>query len=238
MNVHRTRRDFLSDVGRGVLTVAVGADLAHELKLTSPALAAEPSDELDFGAMEPLVRVMQETPPDQLLPAIVTKLRNGVDLRQLTAAAALANARTFGGEDYVGYHTLMALSPAFHMAEELQTELKPLPILKVLLRNSTRIHEKGGRKAEVLKVVRPDGEKHSAKEIRDFVRKEKMDAPNLVLRPWRKDRLRRRSMFFSNQCTMTPRFIASYCHIAPGIYWTLLEKNTRIPYCGSLSVIA
>ena len=32
------------------------------------------------------------------------------------AAAALANARTFGGEDYVGFHTMMALAPAFHMA--------------------------------------------------------------------------------------------------------------------------
>ena len=174
MTLHRTRRDFLAGVGRGVLTAALGAEIAAELQLTT-SLADEP-DSLHFGALEPLVRLMQETSPDRLLPVIVTKLRAGMGLRQLTAAAALANARTFGGEDYVGYHTLMALSPAFHMAEELPAEFKPLPILKVLLRNSTRIHEKGGRKAEVLKVVRSDGAKHTAKEIRNCVRKEKMDA--------------------------------------------------------------
>ena len=40
----------------------------------------------------------------------------------LVAAAALANARTFGGEDYTGFHTLMALAPAFHMAGEMPAE--------------------------------------------------------------------------------------------------------------------
>ena len=34
---------------------------------------------------------------------LADKLKSGADLRQLVAAAALANARTFGGEDCVGY---------------------------------------------------------------------------------------------------------------------------------------
>ena len=42
-----------------------------------------------------------------------------MELRQLVAAGALANARTFGGEDYVGFHTMMALAPGFHIAQEL-----------------------------------------------------------------------------------------------------------------------
>ena len=33
------------------------------------------------------------------------------------AAAALANARAFGGEDYVGFHTMMALSPSYAMSK-------------------------------------------------------------------------------------------------------------------------
>src|SRR5204863_6786841 len=44
--------------------------------------------------------------------------RMKADLRQLVAAAALANARTFGGEDYVGFHTMMALAPSLHRSEE------------------------------------------------------------------------------------------------------------------------
>ena len=66
---------------------------------------------LTFGPLEPLVALMQETPADKLLPILVEKLKDGTDLRELVAAAALANARTFGGQDYVGYHTFMALAP-------------------------------------------------------------------------------------------------------------------------------
>ena len=41
------------------------------------------------------------------------------------------------------------------MAKELPEEKQALPVLKVLYRNSNRIGEKGGRKAEVLKPVAP-----------------------------------------------------------------------------------
>src|SRR5439155_1745931 len=78
----------------------------------------------------------------------------GTDLRTLVAAASLANARAFGGEDYVGFHTLMALPPAFHMAaEEADEKLKPLAVLKVLFRNSSRLKEAGKDHADTLKPV-------------------------------------------------------------------------------------
>src|SRR2546426_1941153 len=89
-----TRREFLADVGRGMLVAAVGYGMASELGL-APAFAADLPDTLDFGPLEPLVRLMQETPANKLLPALVKKLKAGADLRQLVAAAALANARTF-----------------------------------------------------------------------------------------------------------------------------------------------
>src|SRR5438552_11135038 len=148
----RTRREFLADVGRGVLIASVGYSLASELGLAG-AFAAESPESLDFGPLEPLVRLMQETPVDKLLPALAAKLKSGTDLRRLVAAAALANARTFGGEDYVGFHTMMALAPSLHMARELPESLQALPVFKVLYRNTNRIQEKGGRKEEVLHAV-------------------------------------------------------------------------------------
>src|SRR6187399_890330 len=154
MNAQVTRRGFLADVSRGMVTAAVGYEVASGLGLAS-ALAEEVPDTLSFGALEPLVRFMQETPVDKLLPGLVDKLKSGVELRQLLAGAALANARTFGGEDYVGFHTMMALAPAFHMAQELPRELQPLPVFKVLYRNTNRIQERGGRKEEVLHPVKP-----------------------------------------------------------------------------------
>src|SRR5204863_3164790 len=110
----------------------------------APAWAGEEPARLSFGALDGLVDFFQTTPPDKLLPQVVSKIRSGTGLKQLVAAAALANARAFGGEDYVGFHTLMALPPAYPMSQEEPDERKaPLAVLKVLYRNSNRLKETG-----------------------------------------------------------------------------------------------
>src|SRR5216110_1666061 len=183
MNYFRTRREFLAEVGRGMLVATVGYEMASELGLAS-TLTEETADKLTFGSLEPLVCLMQETPVTRLLPMLVEQLRSGADLRRLTAAAALANARTFGGEDYVGFHTMMALAPALHMAHELPAELQPLPVLKVLYRNTNRIQERGGRKEEALHPVKPamlsEG-RASGEVLREAVRNRKVDAAERTL---------------------------------------------------------
>jgi len=156
----RTRREFLRDVTGGVIAASVGFGIASEMGLVPRAFADEAAsgphaDALSFGPLEPLVALLQETPVDKLLPTLVGRLRSGTNLRELVAAAALANARTFGGEDYVGFHTLMALSPSYRMALEMPEDRRALPVLKVLYRNTNRIHEHGGRKSEVLRLVKP-----------------------------------------------------------------------------------
>src|SRR5687768_5362146 len=109
-----SRRRFLSDLGKGMIVASVGASVAAELGF-STLRAAEQDGEITFGSMEPLVDFLQSTPPDKMLPAVVEKLKSGTTLKDLVSAASLANARAFGGEHYVGFHTLMALMPAFHM---------------------------------------------------------------------------------------------------------------------------
>ena len=177
MNTPRTRREFLTEVGRGMLVAAVGYEVASDLGLAS-ALGEETGEALSFGSREPLVCLMQETPVNRLLPLLVSQLHSGTDLRTLTAAAALANARTFGGEDYVGFHTMMALAPALHMAQELPAELQPLPVFKVLYRNTNRIQERGGRKDEVLHPVKPaplPGAGLGGEQLREAVRRKAAD---------------------------------------------------------------
>lgn len=138
-----SRRRFLSDVGKGMLVAGIGSHLALELGISS-ALADEDSSTLTFGPLEPLVDLMQQTPIEKLQPALMNEIRSGVELKTLVAAGALANARSFAGQDYVGFHTMMALMPAWRIAEELPPAEQPLPILKVLYRNTARIHEAGG----------------------------------------------------------------------------------------------
>jgi len=150
----RNRREFLAQVGQGTLAATVGYEVASGLGLT-PAFAAEAPEALTFGTLEPLVRLMQETPAANLLPVLAERLRTGTELRTLVAAGALANARTFGGEDYVGFHTLMAIAPSYHMAQELPAAQQALPVFKVLYRNTNRIQDHGGCKSEVMHAVQP-----------------------------------------------------------------------------------
>jgi hypothetical protein len=180
--MHPSRRAFLADVGRGMLIAGVGPALVADLGL-GRVRADDAPEALTFGKLEPLVCLMQETAPDKLLPILTDKLRDGTDLVTLTAAAALANARCFGGEDYVGFHTMMALAPAYHMARELPTERQALPLFKVLYRNANRIQEKGGRKEEVLHPVKPadlPDAKPGSELLRDAVHKKDFAAAEAV----------------------------------------------------------
>ncbi len=145
----RTRRGFLEDVGRGMLIASLGSATALELGIT-PCIAAEAGQRLTFGDLEPLVSLMQETPAEKLLPLLVQKLKSGTELKSLVAAGALANARAFGGQDYTGYHTFMALVPAYRMAGELSAERQALPVLKVLYRNSNHIQEQNAAHHDTL----------------------------------------------------------------------------------------
>ncbi len=152
--MNRNRREFLAEVGKGILVASVGTGLASELGL-APTYAADGPERLLFGDREPLVGLMQDTPANKLLPLLVEKLKNGVKLDDLVAAAALANARTFGGLDYEGHHCFAALMPSLHMSRELPEERRALPVLKVLHRNTSRMQEEGGSKKEALHPIAP-----------------------------------------------------------------------------------
>jgi hypothetical protein len=176
MNAYR-RREFLADVGRGMLVASVGSVLAQDLGLASSALAGGGVTRLTFGPMEPLVALMQETSADELMPLVVRKMKAGTDLRDLVSAAALANARAFGGQDYEGYHALMALLPAYQMSRELPESERALPVMKVLYRNTNHIQGVGGRSHETLHAmeVPPAASRPSAEALRDAAREQDMD---------------------------------------------------------------
>lgn len=105
------RREFLSDVGRGMLAAGLCASLANDLGF-STAFAEQGADAVPLGEYAGLVELMRCTPAVRLQPLLAEKVLKGeTDLKKLTAAAALANAVTFGGCDYVGFHTAMAMLP-------------------------------------------------------------------------------------------------------------------------------
>lgn len=151
MRPGKNRREFLGQVGNGMLIAGVGAGVATNLGCSHAFAYGPGSQALEFGDLDPLVDLMQEKKPDDLQAILIDRLMKGtLETKQLVAAAALANAETFGGQDYVGYHTEMALVPALEMSQELQGPKSYLPILKVIYRNAEQIQNVGGAKHKTL----------------------------------------------------------------------------------------
>src|ERR1700741_3483561 len=119
-----SRREFLYVAGLGAGSTAVAWALARRSGWagTFSAIALE---RLRFGALDPLVDLMQATPADEVLPVVVAKLRQGTPLSALVDAAALANARAYGGTNYNGYHALMAMMPSYVMAAQMPKPYGP-----------------------------------------------------------------------------------------------------------------
>lgn len=166
------RRAFLSDVGRGMLAVGLGTSLATELGF-STAFADEGGESIPLGPYATLVDLMRNTPAQKLQPILAERLLRGeTDLKSLTAAGALANAISFGGCDYVGFHTAMAMLPALEMSKQLPGTRQPLPVLKVLYRNAQQIQNVGGASKAAMQeehgVEQPSGD--LAVQIRDACR--------------------------------------------------------------------
>src|SRR5262249_25295059 len=133
------RRAFFVDVGRGMLAATVGLGVARDLKL-SPAFAEETPPPLSFGSLEPLAALIEETPDERIVSALVDRLQKGTSLHDLTAAGALASARRQSPSEYNGMHAFLALAPAYAMALQSPKERQALPVLKVVARNAGCIH--------------------------------------------------------------------------------------------------
>jgi hypothetical protein len=138
------RRAFLSDIGCGMLAAGLGASLASDLGF-STAFADQGAETIPLGEYAGLVELMRSTPADKLQPLLAQRILKGeIDLEKLVGAGALANAATFGGCDYVGFHTAMAMLPALEMSRQLAGNRQPLPVLKVVYRNAQQIQSVGG----------------------------------------------------------------------------------------------
>src|SRR5262245_7615194 len=144
-----SRREFLRGVGGTLGSAALGYALAQRLGFAETMFRAETA-RLRFGALDPLVDLMQETPADALMPLLVEKLKQGAPISDLVAAGALANARAYGGTNYNGYHALMAMMPSYEMAPQMPPKLAALPVLKVLHRNARFFQDSGRAKEDAL----------------------------------------------------------------------------------------
>jgi len=178
----RNRREFLVEVGQGMLAALIGPGLAAEMGLAGRTEAEEVARQTP-EALERLVALLQETPPGNLMPTLVGQLQKGVSLRDLVAAGAVCNARAFGGHDYDGYHTFMALAPSFAMSQELSDKERALPIFKVLHRNSRTMGSGPGKRPNRLPPVEAaelKGDQPAGKLLVEAIRARKTDEADRI----------------------------------------------------------
>jgi hypothetical protein len=148
--VTTNRRAFLSNVGSGMLAIGLGSQLANDLGF-STAFAKEDGDSIPLGDYSKLVELMRNKSAGDLQPILADMIVSGkTDLKTLIGAGALANAITFGGCDYVGFHTAMAMLPSLEMSRLLPGKRQPLPVLKVLYRNAQQIQSAGSSDSKAL----------------------------------------------------------------------------------------
>ena len=81
MRATKNRREFLADVGPGMLIAAVGSTTAARAGVGTVSAGEEPQ-RLTFGRSSRLVTLMEETSACQLVGLIVDQLKHGTELRQ------------------------------------------------------------------------------------------------------------------------------------------------------------
>jgi hypothetical protein len=111
MATQMTRRHFLTAATSGVL-LGLGdlSDFAH-LAGAEPPKAKNVPWQLQYGAeIEPLVRLMEETPREKCVEVMAEKLRGGLTYRQFMAGVFLAGLRNGGDTGY--YHCVYVVHSA------------------------------------------------------------------------------------------------------------------------------
>jgi len=131
-----SRRTFLQQTALGGSLIGLG-DLGFLQKL-QPVRAAESTLDpnvvrLDAG-IEPVVRLLEETPREQLLEKVAERIKGGLTYREVLAALLLAGVRNIQPRPSVGFkfHAVLVVNSAHLASQASPDEHRWLPIFWAL----------------------------------------------------------------------------------------------------------
>src|SRR5688572_26989472 len=132
-----TRRRFLQQAAAGAGGVLAAGELGFlgslpavsgaEAKLNSQVVQLQPE-------MEPLVRLVEETPRDKLLEAVAEKIKGGTSYPEILGALLLAGVRNIQPRPSVGFkfHAVLVVNSAHLASMSSPAEHRWLPIFWAL----------------------------------------------------------------------------------------------------------
>ncbi len=131
-----TRRRFLQGAVAGGGLMALGsAPLVKGLQPVSAAEASLPPETVRFQPeIEPLVRLIEETPRERLIEEIATRIQSGTSYREVLAALQLAGVRNVQPRPSVGFkfHAVLVVNSAHLASLSSPDEDRWLPIFWAL----------------------------------------------------------------------------------------------------------
>ena len=132
MKMETTRRRFLRTMGHMGLGTYAGIALLPGLKPVSARDADLSPSAVTFSPeIEPLVRLLEETPRANLMEVVVARIQRGLPYQQLLSALLLAGVRNVQPRPHVGFkfHAVLVVNSA-HLASRASADSdRWLPIL-------------------------------------------------------------------------------------------------------------
>lgn len=132
MSWHSNRRDFLrASLAAGSISGLGDVSFLTSLPRVGAAESKLPPDAVRFNpAIEPLVRLLEETPREQLLEAVAARIHEGARYEQILAALLLAGVRNVQPRPSVGFkfHAVLVVNSAHLASLASPDEFRWLPI--------------------------------------------------------------------------------------------------------------
>ncbi len=128
---HSTRRQFLHRTAAGAVLGTAGMDFLASLPAVSAGEADLPPQAVRLSEdIEPLVRLLEETPRERLLEEVAARIRAGTTYRELLAALLLAGVRNVQPRPEVGFkfHAVLVVNSAHLASLASPPEHRWLPI--------------------------------------------------------------------------------------------------------------
>ncbi len=154
-----TRRHFLHTVAG---TASLGLVDVSWLRGLTACGAEPPPDIVRFGSeIEPIVRLIEETPRDRCVPVFIDQLRRGLPYRRFLAAAFFAGVRKTHS-----HHDVYKIHSVHQVSQEVRAEERLLPLFWAVSAFKKRQEDFPAPSLAVLKGPFPSSE-NAAAEFRD-----------------------------------------------------------------------